>query len=292
MLKKSQIATVVNGLEHSEGIAWGPDERIYCGGESGQIYRADLAGSVEQIATMPMGKVCGVALDSAERVYGCHMVTRAIMRFDPATGLTETYFAGLPDDRIGTPNYISFDKSGNLYITDSGEWRIGEDDEWVATKGRVFKVTPDGQGSIWSDELAELPNGCALDVDETGLYVLLSLVRPGLYRIPINPDGSAGKAEVIAELPDTFPDGCALDVNGNIYATGYRPDCIWKITRGGDVEMLFLDKTGLQLCGPSNIAFGGPNLETMLIVNTSGRHISSVELGVQGAPIPFPVVRS
>jgi gluconolactonase len=31
------FTTLVTGLDHPEGVAWGPDGRVYAGGEAGQI---------------------------------------------------------------------------------------------------------------------------------------------------------------------------------------------------------------------------------------------------------------
>ena len=39
------------GLDHPEGVAWGPDGRIYAGGEAGQIYAIEADGTVEQLAS-------------------------------------------------------------------------------------------------------------------------------------------------------------------------------------------------------------------------------------------------
>ena len=42
------FTTFATGLDHPEGAAWGPDGRIYAGGEAGQIYAIGLDGSVER----------------------------------------------------------------------------------------------------------------------------------------------------------------------------------------------------------------------------------------------------
>jgi hypothetical protein len=36
-------ATFVDGLDHPEGVALGPDGKVYAGGEGGQVYRIDYA---------------------------------------------------------------------------------------------------------------------------------------------------------------------------------------------------------------------------------------------------------
>ena len=36
------ISVFLDGLDHPEGVAWGPDGFIYAGGEIGQIYRINI----------------------------------------------------------------------------------------------------------------------------------------------------------------------------------------------------------------------------------------------------------
>ena len=46
-----RFVVFAEGLDHPEGVAWGPDGRIYAGGEAGQIYAIDGDGTVEQLAS-------------------------------------------------------------------------------------------------------------------------------------------------------------------------------------------------------------------------------------------------
>ena len=36
------VSTLVSGLDHAEGVAWGLDGFAYAGGEAGQVYRVDV----------------------------------------------------------------------------------------------------------------------------------------------------------------------------------------------------------------------------------------------------------
>ena len=42
----SQFTTLVDGLDHPEGVAWGTDGNWYAGGEAGQIYRITSDGTI------------------------------------------------------------------------------------------------------------------------------------------------------------------------------------------------------------------------------------------------------
>lgn len=59
----------VEGLDHAEGVAWGPDGYLYAGGEAGQLYRIRLDdGAFEEVANTG-GFLLGLCLDAAANVY-------------------------------------------------------------------------------------------------------------------------------------------------------------------------------------------------------------------------------
>ena len=66
MLDKIQV--LADGVDHSEGVAWGNDGFLYSGGEEGQIYRISLDGSFEEIAR-GKGEILGVAVSGSGNVY-------------------------------------------------------------------------------------------------------------------------------------------------------------------------------------------------------------------------------
>lgn len=46
-----QLETIATGLDHPEGVAWGPDGRVYAGGEAGQVYSIGADGAAVEIAS-------------------------------------------------------------------------------------------------------------------------------------------------------------------------------------------------------------------------------------------------
>jgi len=56
--------TILTGLDHPEGVVWGPDGRVYAGGEAGQVYAGTSGGEPETIASTG-GFIYGIALDAA-----------------------------------------------------------------------------------------------------------------------------------------------------------------------------------------------------------------------------------
>ena len=116
------IRTLAEGLDHPEGVAWGPDGFIYAGGEAGQIYRIKPQSGVVQEIANTGGFVLGLALDGTGGLYACDLGRHAVLKIDLSNGEVSTYTAGLPELTMRSPNYPVFDVQGNLYVSDLGVW--------------------------------------------------------------------------------------------------------------------------------------------------------------------------
>lgn len=268
-------------LQHPEALCWDPrTDRVYCGGEGGQIYAVTLEGDIAEVANTG-GSVLGMAVDALGRVYACDWHRGEVVRVDPATGVVETYSKGAPELSIDDPNSPVFADDGTMYVTGS-------------ENPAIFRVAPGGETTVWTTAVDGYPNGVTLTPSGDALVVAQS--HPGdhdggrVWRIPIEPDGSAGVPEIMAELFHTVPDGVAYDVDGRCYVAHYTPDRIDRILPDGSVETVVEDWEAVHLNAPTNIAFCGPDLEYVVAACVGEEFLAIADLGVRGSPLRRPML--
>jgi sugar lactone lactonase YvrE len=280
LLSEGQATVLFDGmltdpqLDHPEGVAVHRDGSVWCGGERGQIFRIDPDGSsLEEVAST--GGFClGMAFDRNDDLVVCDLKHAAVFKVETRTGRAERFTGGAPERPFRIPNYPAFDGDGYLYVSDSHEF---------GTPGPgVFRVDPDGSTELWFDQDVVFANGLALGPDGRHLYVVETFAN-AVFRIPIRDDGSAGLREEVVSLPGVWPDGLAFDVEGNLYVGCYEPSQVLRIDPQGGVEVLFREWSAHLLAHPTNLAFRGT---TMFTANLGRWHITRLEVGVKGLPLP------
>lgn len=279
LLSKSTI--FADGLDHPEGIAVHPDGTVWAGGEAGQIYRISADGKTVETVANTGGFILGIAFSPGSKWLAiCDLGKKCIWKLDLQTYDLSLFAEGAGGHRFNIPNYAVFDENGNLYVSESGAFR--------EVIGKILKFSPDGKGQIWHPGGFNFANGMALSPDGKYLYVVVSFL-PGVERIEILPDGSAGERSLVCTLPETVPDGLAFDVEGNLYVSCYAPNRIYKVTPGGEVTVFMDDWEAHTLSNPTNIAFGGPNLDQLFAANIGRWHLTKIDAGVKGHALPSHV---
>ena len=274
----SGVRTYAEGLDHPEGVAVDAEGTVWAGGEAGQLYRVSADGDVEEVLSTG-GFLLGLAFDADGVAYACDVGRREVLRLDPRDRSIETYSSGAA---FRNPNFPVFDDAGNLYVTDSGAWK--------ADDGDIKVIRPGGATEVWSRDLPRFPNGCCLTPDGSALLVIESL-RPGVSRVPILPDGSAGAPELVCELPGTVPDGIAVDEAGGFFVACYRPDRVLYVHPDGRVEVVAEDDEGTVIAAPTNAVFTGADRRTLVVGSLGRWHLAALQTEVAGVPLRFPSLR-
>jgi sugar lactone lactonase YvrE len=262
------LRTVVDGLDHPEGVCWSPTERLlYAGGEAGQIYRFGLdEGAAELVATVSGGSLLGLALDGAGGVFACDPGNGCVQRLGP-DGRVERY-----GDAIGFPNYPVFDGAGRLWVSDSGGWE--------QATGGIVRIDPDGATERVANGML-FANG--LSIAGEWLYAVES-GWPRVIRVPL----AGGEPEPVIELAQVVPDGLAFDAAGGLWISCWQPNRLFRLSPGGALETIVDDWTGEYVLTPTNVAFAGDRLDVLVLSSLGGRAVKAIDPGVLGAPLHYP----
>jgi gluconolactonase len=262
------IETLVDGLDHPEGVVWAPEAGVlYAGGEAGQLYEVDLVERRwRQVGEAP-GFVLGLAVDGRGRLAVC-CAEAGVHAF--ADGALEPVL-----EEVTFANYPAFGPDGTLYVSDSGAWE--------ANDGRIVRVGRDGACEHLSDAAPHFTNGLAVDPEGRWLWVAESF-EPRVTRI----DLQTGEAEVVVRLDGTVPDGLAFTDEGGVVISCYRPDRIYHLAADGSLSVVADDPQGTKLGAPTNVCFAGRALDRLVAANLGRWHLALVETDLRGAPLHYP----
>ncbi len=250
-LKAVTMTQFANAPGYSEGPTWIQGDVYFC---SGALLKATKDGTVTRFLEI---NPAGTFLKADGGLLICDNKHKALLEWT-----RDGKLAVLADSHEGKPlnslNDLTVDKAGNVYWTDPAGSSKKD------PVGRIFRVTPEGVVSQVASGLA-FPNG--LDVDPSGafLYVIESQTQKILrYAVPAS-DKPLGEATLFYDLGGSGGDGCAFDVDGNLWATDFhRPE-----TNRGRIAVLSTDAdramtqralgyVEMPTKVVSNITFGGP----------------------------------
>lgn len=184
----------------------------------------------------------------------------------------------------------AFGADGTLYVADAGQatiWRLlPEDDEPEAWHQSIDYATGDGPAG-----LAVSPDGSLELTVGTG-FDAASPAAGGLYRISVEPHGSAGARTLVAPFgPDDRPGAVAIGASGTSYVVLRGPGTIVAVDSAGTVSPLPIRPSAdIPLDGPAGLALGSGRL---FVANQSiaddPAHWAILAITVDDAPAPRPM---
>lgn len=187
-----------------------------------RVFRLHLeTDTAEAFASTAPRRVLGQVVDAGGNLYcaQCDPPDSKVVK-SSANGSRSVY-SGEPSGRgFMSANTPAFDRSGNMYVPDTGSWSQEID-------GNICKIPPGGgDAELWSRSPVDTPNGIAIDRGEKFIYFVETWGN-SISRIAIKPDGSAGDVERVLHMPCHVPDGIVFDENGGLWIACHRPDAIY-----------------------------------------------------------------
>lgn len=195
-----------------------------------------------------------------------------LQRVDPATGVAETVFTHVGDERLGCLNDIVFDDTGCCYFVDT----MGS--------GLVYADPLGGSISYLERDLA-LPNGMGLSPDGTQLYVTETYTGNVFVWDVVRPGELANKRALFRDADGHGWDGLAIDGAGNVCAANLKASGISVITPDGDEVARF--RTPEYDPFVTNVCFGGPSGDTAYICSAGRGILYSVQWPWGGLRLNF-----
>jgi sugar lactone lactonase YvrE len=249
--------------EHPEGVALDASGNIYVSlAYTGEIRRIAPDGAQSTVARIHVagGYVLGLAVAPDGVIYVAAPATPqkdlGLWRIEHGTA---SRVARL--DPRGFPNDVAIDVDGNVYVSDSA-------------LGAVWKVAPTGAAVIWIQDPLLMGDRTAFGFGANGLELrdgalfVTNTSKGSIVRVPTQPDGTAGQAEVFFQDPVLIgADGLAFDDAGNAYVTtdGLQNTLV-KVSADGTAQTLATAADGLDY--PASIAFGtGEDASSLYIAN-------------------------
>jgi sugar lactone lactonase YvrE len=278
MIKLHSSFRTLAGIAHAEGIATGPDGKLWAGGEAGQIYCIDPETGSSREVVNTHAWILGLCVDAASHVYACAYDRGSILRVDPESGRVVVYCGEAGGQPLRGPNWPVFTSDGSLLVSVSGSEDLKDCD------GQVVRIPPGGGPAEFLDiRPLHYSNGLALAPDGT-LFIVESFTPRVL-------SFCNGSVRNYVELTNAVPDGLALDEEGGLIVSCFQPNRVLRVPPGGgDPEILLDDWTGQKLLTPTNVAFYGRDRRSLAIASLCGWRISTVDLPWRGMPLNYPSI--
>jgi len=264
------LPDVTPGVQSSvEGLTVGPDHNVYVP-SFGFNTKGAIAGNAVLFVISPNGDtvrkvtianssphMLGLAFNPANNfLLVLDFGAGKVLHVDPLTGASSVFMT--PTLAGSGLNALTFDKAGNVYVSDSFNgviWKTGR---------------TGGTPTIWSSDPLLGPgtgltpgfgaNGVEFSNDGKVLFVANTAFHQ-IIQIPVNPDGTAGTASIFITGINA-PDGIMVDRDDNIWICANQEDEIVVVDKTGKViaklgDFRGIDKDGIVrgLLFPASLAF-------------------------------------
>ncbi len=206
------------------------------------VFAIDSDGTHEEILTVD-AQPSGLGWMPDGSLLVVSMKDRRVLRRSPDGAVTT--HADIGEHCGGHANDLVVDGRGHAYVGNFGfDLMAGEAPQNAA----LVHTAPDGTIDVAADDIA-FPNGSVITPD--GLTLIVGETMGGRYTaFTIGDDGSLTDRRAWATVDGVAPDGCALDVEGHVWAADALGGRLVRVAEGAGVvdEIPAPEGLGIYAC--------------------------------------------
>jgi len=283
-ISTAEIEYLGHDLVRPEGVMCLSNGTVWCAHGAGHCTRIQPDGRQDNVGMLG-GEPNGICIDPAGDVIVANIGNGQVQRLHPDDGLHDVLTDAMEGRPMPTPNFPFIDTRGRLWITNSTNLKRHFDATRFTIPDGTLCCVHEGQTRIVAEGI-RFANGVTLDEKEEFVYVAESMGRC-VVRYRIHDDGSLGRPESYGPDfgPEGHPDGIAFDAAGNLWVTLVMMNALGVITPDRAFHVVLHDETGEVLNRPTNITFGGPDLQTAYIGSLRGTTIPTFTSPEPGMPL-------
>lgn len=254
-------------LAHGYGLIEGPrvDERnrlYFSDVPNGGVYRRSPDGGVETLIPRRRG-VGGIALNEAG---GIVCSGRSLICWEEATRQSRELFAEWEGRAMRGLNDLTVDAAGSVFVG-SLEFDALSSDKPIP--GNVFRVDPPNTVTkLW--EGIEVTNGMGFSPDAKLLYHCDSTTK-AVWAYDVTADRQLKDRRVFARLPEGWPDGMAVDVEGGVWVAVVRYGEVVRFKANGTMER----RIKMPSLMVTSLCFGGSDMMDLYVVTADNTEDAS-----------------
>ncbi|MCH9655996.1 MAG: serine hydrolase [Planctomycetes bacterium] len=274
------VRQVHSGFQFTEGPAANAKGNVYFSDlRTEKAYRVGVSGELTTFLEDSL-RTNGLFFHPDGRLYACQSGSQKtpgapsqIVAYDVARGDYQVVADACEGKSFYRVNDLVLDSSGGVYFSDIGGSKKNPG------PSSVFYCSPEGKVTKLVSDVLRC-NGVLLSPDERTLYVLPS-GQAQFLAYPIKAPGQIGPGRDFGALiqregqPASGGDGLTVDVQGNLYVTRPRANCIQVFGPEGDTRAVIPFPEG-----PANCTFGGPDRRTLYV--TAKTSLYAVKMPIPG----------
>ena len=249
-----QLETLAYGYGLIEGPRVDERNRLYFSDvPNGGVYRRSPDGVIETLIPRRRG-VGGIALNAAG---GIVCSGRSLIGWSETTRQSRDLFAEWEGRALRGLNDLTVDAQGSVFVG-SLEFDALSADKPIP--GNLFRVDPPGTATkLW--EGIEVTNGMGFSPDARLLYHCDSTTK-AVWAYDVTADRRVKDRRVFATLPEGWPDGMAVDVEGGVWVAVVRYGEVVRFKANGTIER----RIKMPASMVTSLAFGGADMMDLYVV--------------------------